>query len=176
MSRPACALGRRRGLTLVESVVSILVVGVLLTGAMEALGRAHAARLRDSDRARAAALADDLMSEILALPFVEPDDPPASPAIQLESGEDPSVRTMWDDIDDYHGWSASPPQTRGGDAIPGFDGWSRSVTVDWVDHADPTVPTGAAGPTKRIRVVVERPGGERLERAALRSESWSAGW
>jgi len=164
--------GARRagGFTLLEALFAASVLAVVVAAVTQSIVAGQMQTYDAMHSARAVALTEAMMEEILVLPY---DDPEGGVVIGPDAGE--TTRQQFDDIDDYHGWSASPPQTRDGDPIPAFPGWSRRVAVEWVEHDDPTVPTGAAGPTKRIRVVVERPGGEWHQRLARRSESWSAG-
>ena len=41
------------------------------------------------------------------------------------------------DVDDYDGWSASPPEDKNGNPLVGFDDWGRSVSVEWVNPDNP---------------------------------------
>lgn len=142
-----------RGFSLVEVVVSVLIVGLLLTAALSAAAAAAAGRQGIADRARAAQLAGELMSEILDKPY---GDPTAGDAIG--PGSDEPDRLAFDDQDDYHGWSASPPQAADGSAIPGFAGWTRSVEVTYLDPDAPQTAADINDRVKRITVTVERGG------------------
>ncbi len=51
------------------------------------------------------------------------------------TGEIADDRRTFDDVDDYHGWFASPPQLRNGDPIDMYEGWSRGVSVSRVNPA-----------------------------------------
>jgi len=150
-----CSPGRRRvrrALTLVEAVVSIAIIGVMLVAALNTVGASQTTQKKMGDRSRAMLLAQDLMSEIFQQSYIEPDDPVA--LIGLEGGENSDKRDRFDDVDDYHGWSASPPQEKDGTAFSGFDGWRRSVAVDWVNPADVAEELGSDTGVKRITVSV----------------------
>jgi MSHA pilin protein MshD len=142
----------RRTLTLVEAVVSIAIVGVMLVAALNTVGASQTTQQKMGDRNRAMLLAQDLMSEIFQQSYIEPDD--AVAAIGLEGGENSDKRDRFDDVDDYDGWSASPPQRKDGTALSDFDGWRRSVVVDWVNPVNAAEELGADSGVKRITVSV----------------------
>lgn len=105
---------RRRGagFTLVESLISVS----LLTLACSALVSVLATSLRTGDEtlqmAVAQGLADQLADEVRIVPF-----PTAS-----STKDNPSKRSNFNDLDDYAGYTASPPQTREGKLIGIEDG------------------------------------------------------
>ena len=105
----------RRGLTLIEVVASTMIVGLMAVAALNALAAATKSSNSIGNRAVAAGLADELMSEIMMQSYSDPD---GSPVFGHESGESTSVRSAFDDVDDYDGWNASPPQYRDGTVIP----------------------------------------------------------
>src|SRR5665213_660004 len=116
-----------RGFTLLESTVSLVIVGVMLTAAMTVAGQAARTRLAQQDAMRGEGLARQLLSEIDTKLYQQPN------AITLLLGPDLlETRTTYNDVDDFNGWSESPPQYASGAAIPGFTGWTRAVKVEWV--------------------------------------------
>ena len=135
---------------MVEAVMSVLLVGILMVAAMNTLGAAAAAQFKNAERSKAVLLAEDLMSEILAQNYEEPDD-----AVQFgresESGGD---RVEWDDVDDYDGSSNSAPQYADGNDIPDLDSWEREVEVKWVNPADLASVSGSETGIKRIVVTL----------------------
>jgi MSHA pilin protein MshD len=151
---------------MVEAVLSILLVGLTLVAALSTVGGAARARRIDVDRRRSASLAQDLISEILQARYEEPD---GEPLFGRETGEAGAARTEWDDVDDYHGLSESPPRDRDGAALPGTDGWTRKVEVAWVTPANPAVAVYTDTDLKRVRVEVTSPGGAAYVLHALRS-------
>jgi hypothetical protein len=86
-----------------------------------------------------------------------------------ESPEQSNVRADWDDVDDYDGWSASPPEAKDGTELTEFTGWSRAVTVEYVAPAKPgTVAVGGDQGVKRVTVVVTDPRGAQTTLVGLR--------
>ena len=128
----------RKGFSLIESVVSVLLVGVLMVAAMQALGASKRRESDTFDRLRGRQLAGAMLNEILLQAYKEPETDDA-PLFGLEPGESTGNRSLFDDVDDYVGWTSSPPNDRSGTALPGFTGWTRSVAVQWADphHARP---------------------------------------
>ncbi len=126
----AAGRSRRRSLSLVEAVASMALVGLTLVVSLNALGASRLSLWKMGDRARGQLLAEGLMAEILQTEYLDPD---GSPVFGLESGESTGTRTAFDDVDDYDGWSESPPQYRDGTALPETTAWSREVAVVYAD-------------------------------------------
>ena len=143
---------RRIGFTLVEAVLSLVVIAAMLVAALTTVGAARLSQQKTSDASRAQRLAEDLMAEILIRPYADPDQ---SPTFGPEASESTTTRNDFDDADDYNGWSASPPQTKDGSAIPNLTGWSRSVTVEWVEPMDVSQVKAFETNTKRITVTAK---------------------
>jgi len=173
MSRPARFPAARpgRGFSLIEAVLSVVIVGGLLVAAMNTLGAGTTAEYTTAERSRALLLAEDLMSEILQQAYEEPSLPPGS----FGRGSDESAtgdRSGFDDVDDYHGWSASPPERRDGTPIAWASGFTRTVEVHRVDASDLNLVSGSDTGVKRIRVTVTRGGKELLVLTGYRTSAW----
>lgn len=148
--------------------MSILIVGLMLVAALNTVGASKFSQVHNAEQALGPMLAQSLMSEILNQSYEEP---AATLAFGLER-EDASVRTDWDDVDDYHGWSASPPQGRDGTVLSDTAGWGRAVAVTWADTAD--LDSTAASPSgiKRIDVTVTHNGRTVTTLSSLRTNGW----
>ena len=94
-----------------------------------------------------------------------------SPNIGTDSGEGSGDRADFDDVDDYHSWSASPPEGKNGTSLVGYDGWTRSVNVVYVTAAQPggLSVVGDLG-VKRITVTVTDPRGASTTVIGVRSK------
>lgn len=103
--RPALTKSpRRRGISLVEALVSITITTLAGAAVLTSLG---AAVRSSSDAIRttvAQGLAEQLMDEIAAVRFPDGDS-------SLSTG---SLRSEFEDIDEYNGWSSRPPVDRKG--------------------------------------------------------------
>ena len=108
------------------------------------------------------------MAEILQARYEDPNDPPA---FGLETGESTTPRTGYDDVDDFDGWSVSPPQARDGSIMPNSEGWTRVVRVRWVDTLDPTTELSSETGLKKIEVEVISPRDKKFSIVALRASS-----
>jgi len=151
-----------------EAVVSCALVGVLLLTAMRTVGMSVLTQYQSSEQTTARLLADGLMAEILAKSYKDPD---STPQFGPESGESSTSKANYDDVDDYQGWSESPPQFADGTAMPDLTGWRRSVAVDWIDPSDLSQTklwdTGA----KRITVTVRHNDIVVATRIAIRTQA-----
>lgn len=138
---------RRRGVSLAEAIVSIGVVGTMLVAALNTVGSMRRSEATEEVQIRAQLLAQELMSEILSRPYADPDavgsvDPSeigntARYLMGPDWGEWSSQgRNLYDDVDDYAFWSASPPENRDGSTIPGTTGFKRTARVQCVDGSD----------------------------------------
>jgi type II secretory pathway pseudopilin PulG len=155
------------GFTLIEAVMSMLIVGLMLVASLNTVGASKLAQSRNAEQTLGPMLARELMAEILNQAYEEPVD---TAAFGLE-GEAADVRADWDDVDDYHGWSAMPPQNRDGSAVTGADGWTRTVSVTWVNKLTFN-PSGGATGLKRIDVEVVRNGRIVTTLSSLRTCGW----
>ncbi len=187
MTRTASAPSRR-GMSLVEAMMSALVVAVIFAGALHAVGASGASRARAAARATGALLADALVGEILSRAYsADPENDAGGLKIigigglevtlgggglvEIEEGEGGGVvkggggaqaspiRALFTTVDDYHGLVDAPPTEVDGTPIPGLTGWCREVVVELVSPNDgATVVMSDAG-VKRITVTVKRAGG-----------------
>lgn len=142
-----------RGLTLVEAVVAMAVIGVMLVAALNTVGASQTTHKLMGDRSRATLLAQELLYEILQQHYEDPDFAPGSFGLGADEVGD-GTRALWEDVDDYAAFSETPPRRKDGAVIPGFDGWRRTVEVKWVRFADPTVNENYDTRVKRVTVTV----------------------
>ena len=77
----------------------------------------------------------------------------------------------WDDIDDYDGWSATPPETKDEEPLDGYDQWTRSVEVAFVKPTNLNQVDNTTG-VKRITVTASFNGVPAAELVAIRTQAW----
>jgi len=157
----------RAGFTLAESVVALLIVSIMLAAALNMVGSAARGRQVHVAQSRGPALAGHLMSEVLHARYAEPD---GGSGWGPDVGESGASRRDFDDVDDYHNWTASPPEMKNGTVVDGYDGWTRRVRVSYADPADPNGDSMVDSGIKRILVTVVSDKGEETSLVALRSE------
>lgn len=148
-------MSRARGFTLIEATVSTLIVGLMLAAALRLVGASALAQQQSTDRSRGVLLAADLLAEIQALPY---DDPNDIPLLGIELSELLSGRAGFDDVDDYDGLTESPPKDSSGKPLNDFADWGRRVRVDYVNLLNPALTSGSDTGVKRITVQAVRNG------------------
>ena len=170
MTRHRIVLGTRRrasrGFSLIEAAISIVIVGGLLVAALTTVAQSSRGLQRTGEKARGTMLAQQLMAEILLQDYEEPVDTPGFGRESSESGGD---RTAYDDVDDYNGWSSSPPEYKDGKQFADLNGWERSVAVVRVNPSSVNVAIGSDQGVKRITVAVTYNGLEVASLTAVRT-------
>ncbi len=163
------AHARRSGFSLLEVMISLFLVGTIMVVALEALTAATAGRTRNGNQAQGVLLAQSLLQEILDHPYLEPDD---TAVFGPETSETAAgTRATFDDVDDYHGWSASPPESKDGTDLSLSSDWTRKVEVQWVQPNDMDVDASSDDGLKQVIVSVEYKGNEVAMLSAVVTQS-----
>ncbi len=169
--RPCRGPRRARGLTMIELVVFIVVVGAALAGVLRVFVTATASSADPMLRRQALAIAESLMEEVQLMPFTFCDSEDANvetatstagcasapEALGPEAGETRFAGPPFDNVNDYHGYTMN-----GGivditnTPVAGLGGYSASVSVA---PAALNTLTAASGDALRITVTVTGPGG-----------------
>lgn len=168
-----------RGVSLVELIVFIVIVGVAMAGLFAAFNTMTAASADPQVRKQALAIAESLMDEVALMPFTfcDPDDANAATAqnstlgalgcaassedttIGPEAGETRYITTtQFDNVSDYHGFSMSGIHDITDTQIPGLESYSSSITVTQAGLASGADAISAAE-ALRISVTVTGPSG-----------------
>ena len=139
----------RQGFMMVEAALAVVILSVGLV----ALGPAFVMTIKASKGAEQIKVATQLSVELLEeirLHRWDEGTPTPSAAISqgsatlgIDSGESAADKTTFDDIDDFNGWTENPPKDPMMQSLANFSGYSRSVTVRYVDStlAVSAVPT-----------------------------------
>jgi Tfp pilus assembly protein PilV len=141
---------QRKAISLAEVLVSMAIMTVLLVSALNTLGASASSHMQINHAVKGEQLAQDLLEEILGWPYADADGGSIGP----ESGEAGSTRAAFDDVDDFHNWSASPPQLPDGTTLPDLQGWNREVKVQYVKSNDVNTVSFLDDGSKRITVTV----------------------
>ncbi len=151
----ACSI--RAGITMAETVVSTMIVGFVIIATLQIVGPMVRSTSVHTDRLVAANLANELTEEISMHYFADPsaEDPDA---IGTDTGERAINRGDFDDVDDYHGWSSSPPKLSSNQENVMLPSWTRSVTVEHVELSDASTSSKTYTGLKRITVTVSKNG------------------
>ena len=150
----------RPGLTLAEVAISTLLVGLVMVTSLRSVEMSLRTWETTAQTSDGHGLARQLLGEIEGQAY---EDVTAPGTFGLESGEtsSPVSRLLFDDLDDFNGWTASPPQDAGGAAIPGYAGWTRRALVQKIDASTYSVLSDTAADTglRKITVSVTDPSG-----------------
>jgi len=143
-----------QGFGIVEVMVSIIILMFALVGFFSALPLGRNVFNELKEERIAVLLAIQMMEEIQSKAYEDPDIPQGS-----FGSEEPYPRGNFDDIDDYDGWSMSPPEYQNGTSMngdgdtPDYNDFCRKVVVKNVDDNDYSI-TRKDGTTNSKRVVV----------------------
>jgi MSHA pilin protein MshD len=175
---------RRAGFSMAETMICIVLVGVSIAASMRTVGATIRQRGTTSDKAVGMLLGQQLLSEILEQYYKEPS---GTAAFGPETGEAGS-RSLFDDVDDYNGWSEAPPKDLAGATLSGLTAWKREVLVEQVSSSDAMVAsikvsgtnvgyglrTGSPGDSgvKRVTVTIKKNNVTVVTLKAVRTDAW----
>ncbi|MEX2215961.1 MAG: type II secretion system protein [Phycisphaeraceae bacterium] len=155
-----------RGFTLIETTIAVLIISVMYAAVLNTLGSARKGELLVTARQKGLELAKHLMGEIVQQAYWDPE---GKAGMGPGADENNGTRSPFDDVDDYAGWTESPPTYKNGTAMPGFTGWTRKVLVTWVSTTSPKTTVGSESGLKSIEVIVEFNGKTVATLTALRA-------
>jgi hypothetical protein len=158
---------------MIEAAACTLLVAFLLTAALQTAGAAKVTQTRAAELVQAQTLAQGLLTEVMQKSFLEPAvvDPENPGPIGVEAGETPTLKTTFDDVDDFNNWFEAPPQDTNGAKLTERNEWRREVTVQWVDPLDLSTLAKSATPAKRVTVTVLRNGRRLATASAVRTNA-----
>lgn len=136
MSFPSKSQG---GVTLVELLVSIVIVSIAASGVLGVLSMTTAASADPMIRHQAAAIAEAYLEEIMLKPVADPDG---------VDGE--AARADYDDLDDYDGLADAGARDQFGSPIAGLADYNVAISVA-PSSGLPSVPAADA---LRVDIVV----------------------
>ncbi len=162
----------RRGLTLMEVVISSLLVGTVLVTSLASTASWRRYHVENREREIANRLAEELVSEMMCAAYIDPDQ--SSPqAFGLDSGESIANRSTWDDVDDYHDQTETTLRDKFGILIPDAIGYLRTTTIDHADSASSSpgyvITTDLSAKLRLLSVTVHSPSGITVFVNALKS-------
>ena len=118
----------RRGISLAETVVATLLIAMVMVSTLQIVGPIARSTTVHADRLIAADLASEMIEEIATKAFVDPNSA-SDDDIGFDKDDSFTKRSQYDDIDDYNGWSSSPPMLSNGVTNYALSDWTRSVKV-----------------------------------------------
>jgi MSHA pilin protein MshD len=145
----------RRAAGIAEVLICTVIVGMLIVSALDAAGMVFRTQRLNSDKLTGPGLAQDLLAEIMSMPYTDPQNPGG--AIGVDSGESAANRTTFDDVDDYHNLSSADAKNKDGTSRTGYTGWAQAATVAFADVATGVASGSTDTGLKRITVTVTSP-------------------
>jgi len=136
-------------------LVASAILSFVTLGIVQAVTTGQSRTLDALRRARADALAEVLMEEVLSKPYLDPE---GDTAFGPDAGE--ASRTDFDNVDDYHGYieSADTISDQAGSLYPtGYQVFDRSVSVVAVTNS--VADLGGDHTGVQVTVTVSEPGG-----------------
>ena len=181
MKKARRVVSHPRGFTFVETLISTLLVSLLLVAALGGLGSLIRHRLDGDLQLLAKMHADEVLSEILEKPYVDPNGESVPQYVLFirigdklgpEGQEADGTRSRFDDVDDYDKWTGSPLKRRDGSVLPDRENWTRKVSVRYVRPTSPSQSTIFDEGVKRITITVWKDGEQLAEVVAFRTQVW----
>ncbi len=134
----------QRGVTLIELVVSIVILSVATAGIMMVITQTMLSSADPMIREQATAIAQSYMEEILTQPLTNPG------GGEVNGPETGEVRSTYDDVWDYNGLNNNAGALdQNGVAVSGLSGYNIAVQV-----TNATLGPGSGSPAARIVVTV----------------------
>lgn len=152
---------RQQGATLVELVMTIVIIGVAIAGVVGAFSLITGRSADPLNQTRAVALAQLYMDEILARNYDESSKVGGGkvPAAQVDCtspGADGETRAGYDDVDDYHAITNAIPEDGEGNPLPGYGNFRISIAVSCAGD-DISEMSLANSDAKRIDITITDP-------------------
>lgn len=141
----------QRGVTFVELVVSIVIIGIAVTALLLAYSTTVSKSADPMIRTQALSVAEAYLDEILSKHFTDPD------GIDGEG-----ARSLYDDVDDYNGLSGTPSRPDG--TLMGLPDYVVSIAVG-ADNLN-----GIAGALRVDVTVTHTPSGEQTVLSGYRTD------
>lgn len=130
--------GNEQGLTLIELVIAIVVIGVGVAGVLAAFTMAVRGSADPLQAKQALAVAEALLEEVQLAPFTycDPDDPNAGTAtsaagcsVPEDTGPEAGDSRPFDNVSDYDGLTLNPITDVSGSPVTGLTGYSARIAV-----------------------------------------------
>lgn len=169
-TRLACGQhSRTRGISLIELIMFIVIVGVGLAGILGVMNLTNRSSADPLVQKQALAIAEAYLEEILAMPFTycDPDDPAAADAqntgdcttpenIGAEGSETRAGTPPFDNVSDYSALPPGVPASLDGTSIAGLGAYQVAVQIAEHSLTDGANPVPAAA-SLRVTVTVTGP-------------------
>lgn len=125
----------RRGFTLIEAAVVLVIIGVGVTGLVQLIGAGSMAQRNSNELTTAIEMGNNINEMIQGVAYA-------------------NLKSTYDDV------TYSPPKDALGNTLNNFTGWTQAIQVDYVDpnYVATPVPSSTATITARVTVTVTHNG------------------
>lgn len=162
---------RHRGFSLVEAMLALALASGALLAALSVVGAAARAEAHATTRATANALVAEAMADVLATNFEQPGQVGSFGRNASETSV--TARSGFNDVDDFHNWSETPPRDFDGAARSDLVGWRVAIRVERVSLASPNGPAVSYDSrVKRVTVTASYRGKIVSTQSAIRTGAW----
>ncbi|KPQ28016.1 MAG: MSHA pilin protein MshD [Marinobacter excellens HL-55] len=124
----------QQGATLVELVMTIVIISIAIAGVVGAFALIIGRSAEPLNQTRAVALSQLYMDEILSKSFAH-GSPVGGGAVDADDadcsnpGPDGETRRTFNDVDDYHNPTNAPPENSEQESLPGYNNFQVSISV-----------------------------------------------
>lgn len=147
----------QRGMTLVELILTIVIIGIAATALFSAMASITVRSADPMLRQQSLAIAEGYLEEILLQDYASAPDPCTG-------------RACFNDVRDYHDLDDRPPRDMNNDVIQGLDNYRVEVDIAARSGTEGLGPIGHKVPALHIRVTVTDPAGGTLSLDGYRAE------
>ncbi|QYK49234.1 MAG: hypothetical protein KF838_05125 [Phycisphaeraceae bacterium] len=161
----------RRGFSLVEAMLALVLASGALLAALSVVGAAARAEAHATTRATGDALVAEVMADVLATNFEQPGLIGSFGRNASESSV--TSRSGFNDVDDFHNWTETPPLDYDGSVRDDLVGWQVGIRVERVSLANPNgVVVSYDSRVKRVTVTASYKGKVVASQTAIRTGAW----
>lgn len=146
------SIKRSRGMTLIELVIAIVVIGIGVAGVMLAFSTVVKSSADPLVRKQMLSIAEEMMEEITLKPFAISGTAPANTLKNCTFGTGVASRANFDDVSDFDAYQTTGICNIDGDAVVPLATYNLQVTITTTNAMDGVVL--AAGRVKKITVTV----------------------
>ncbi|MBN2377542.1 MAG: hypothetical protein JXD22_14170 [Sedimentisphaerales bacterium] len=143
----------RPGFSYIEVLLASIIIAIMLVSGVKLSGNLGRSQQDVVSSSTADLLALNLIEEIKHQTY---SDPQTSGNFGPEAGEIDSTRQFFDDVDDYHNWSAKPPQDHYGNDLSQYAEFTRAVTVKFVSPGNFDTEVVPDQGFKKVTITVSR--------------------
>lgn len=169
----------QQGMTMIELVISIMIISVALVATVNGMMPALSHNADPLWRDKSIKLAQLYIDEVLSKKYDETSSTGGSDSLSASSFiNNPNCATLgpdagenrneYDDVDDYHGLSDTPPRLQSGISLSNYVGYSAAITVSCDGNTVASSGGTANDHAKKITVVISSPSNQSMTFAVYR--------